>query len=878
MALEQVTVEYNLALEKAKAQFNGLVQTIQQGEQKITNSSKQANNQILSDEQKAHNKRVQFIKEETQDLAELQKRKKLAYSPEDISAYNKRIAETQQRIKTLNGETGNLVKSNSNLITSFKNIAGAVGIAFGVQQLLSFGKELIDIGYKSRGVSKAFNAIATSKDLAALQASTGFSVSDLQLKQLTVRANMFKISLNTLPSLLKFATVRAAETGQEVDYLVNSIIDGIGRQSPLILDNLGLSAIDVRTEFKKTGDMATAVANIIERDMANSVTSIDDATNSVQRLNAKFDNFKEAAGTVVVKKLDEISTILAADISWTDRFTASLNYLGQANPSLAILRLIGDNEKLAKTIIETEAALAKYNKEIQNTLIVTGDTETKIQQLVQILTMLDNLVLSNAEGFGFAALAVQHYEKQLNSLLNQAPVELTETLKGLNEELSALKEQFENTDINSPIFRTLQQQIKDLEARIESITNPTNKGSIAALEAEISRLSEKQKQLNTTTEASIEKYAQLQTKINELQRNISELKRLGDPLEKFNIERIGDDIEVSKKQLKDLESIMEGIADKTLTASQMLKKFDDEIKNLKKSTGDASIGGFLTEDTIKKQEEFNSILTSSVTTLVGDLTGLFNAIGQQQDDAINRQLEGERTRAQEHFDIMKTIWQQQLESGQITKEEQFNQEVAYTEKINALEAKQAEVRRQQLRKQAIAEKANASFQLIIGTATSVAKNLANPPAIIAILALAAAQLAIIAATPIPEFAKGVVGLQGEGTETSDSIHAKLSKGESVITAKATRANKDALTAMNNGEYEKFVQQKYIMPALEVKREKQRNSFAESISRSMQSGTYDDSLLIHETRKNKQVSIRNADQIGKATARELGRNSYFKNRV
>jgi hypothetical protein len=221
-------------------------------------------------------------------------------------------------------------------------------------------------------------------------------------------------------------------------------------------------------------------------------------------------------------------------------------------------------------------------------------------------------------------------------------------------------------------------------------------------------------------------------------------------------------------------------------------------------------------------------------------------------------------------------WKQETIAN--TSEEQFNQETAYNEKINALEAKQAEVRRQQLRKQAIAEKANASFQLIIGTGTAVAKNLANPPAIIAILALAAAQLSIIAATPIPEFAKGVVGLQGAGTETSDSIHAKLSKGESVITAKATRANKDALTAMNNGEYEKFVAQKYIMPALEVRREKQRNSFAENISRSMQSSTYDDSLLIHETRKNKAVSIRNADQIGKATARELGRNSYFKNRV
>lgn len=37
----------------------------------------------------------------------------------------------------------------------------------------------------------------------------------------------------------------------------------------------------------------------------------------------------------------------------------------------------------------------------------------------------------------------------------------------------------------------------------------------------------------------------------------------------------------------------------------------------------------------------------------------------------------------------------------------------------------------------------------------------------------------------PKYARGVIGLHGSGTETSDSIDARLSKGESVMTAKAT---------------------------------------------------------------------------------------------
>ena len=46
------------------------------------------------------------------------------------------------------------------------------------------------------------------------------------------------------------------------------------------------------------------------------------------------------------------------------------------------------------------------------------------------------------------------------------------------------------------------------------------------------------------------------------------------------------------------------------------------------------------------------------------------------------------------------------------------------------------------------------------------------------------------------FKDGVVDLEGAGTETSDSIPAWLSKGESVITAKATRENKTELEWLN----------------------------------------------------------------------------------
>jgi len=50
-------------------------------------------------------------------------------------------------------------------------------------------------------------------------------------------------------------------------------------------------------------------------------------------------------------------------------------------------------------------------------------------------------------------------------------------------------------------------------------------------------------------------------------------------------------------------------------------------------------------------------------------------------------------------------------------------------------------------------------------------------------------------TDVPKYARGVIGLRGGGTSTSDSIPAMLSKDESVMTAKATRAFAPQLAAM-----------------------------------------------------------------------------------
>ena len=101
--------------------------------------------------------------------------------------------------------------------------------------------------------------------------------------------------------------------------------------------------------------------------------------------------------------------------------------------------------------------------------------------------------------------------------------------------------------------------------------------------------------------------------------------------------------------------------------------------------------------------------------------------------------------------------------------------------------------------QSVAYKLLASAEAPMNTYTAATAALKIPitgqlqAALITIQGLA--QVAKINATPLPKFAGGVIGINGNGHGTSDSIPAMISRGESVVTARATSVFAPQLAAM-----------------------------------------------------------------------------------
>ena len=185
--------------------------------------------------------------------------------------------ETGQFSKGVSGAKKEIGALESSMNNFAKNMGGMIAGAFAVDALLSFGKEASDLAGKLTGVEAAFKKIDNGGLLKNLRAATKGTVSDLELMQNAVKAENLGLPVEQLGTYFEFARRTAKATGESVDFLVQSIVTGIGRKSPLILDNLGISTTQLNEQLKKTPDFATAVGVVIADKMAKAGEDVDTA-------------------------------------------------------------------------------------------------------------------------------------------------------------------------------------------------------------------------------------------------------------------------------------------------------------------------------------------------------------------------------------------------------------------------------------------------------------------------------------------------------------------------------------------------------------------------------------------------------------------------
>lgn len=303
-----------------------------------------------------------------------------------LQEVSSRMAELKQNAKSF-GELAASDQANGmlygNMMTKAAELFGsyAQGFKDSVKELIDGGLEMAET---ADGVTKAFKDMDQPDLLENLRKATKNTVNDVQLMTAAVQANDFRIPLEDLGKYLQFAQLKAQQTGQSVDYMTNSIVTGLGRKSPLILDNLGISAAEISEKTKETGDFMKAVAEIVDTQLAAAGETYISAADRAAQKTVELQNAQKALGDEILPLKEQWDDAYAdmqlntiSLISWCVKHQGVVKTLGILLTAFTVVAIATSNAIKTNIVVTKGAAAAQ---QAWNVVCATGTGLMKLLQ------------------------------------------------------------------------------------------------------------------------------------------------------------------------------------------------------------------------------------------------------------------------------------------------------------------------------------------------------------------------------------------------------------------------------------------------------------------------------------------------------------------
>ena len=248
-----------------------------------------------------------------------------------------------------------------NMLTKAAGAVASLG-----SEIFASVQQGVELAKQGEGIRIAFERLGRGDILEGLRQATHGTVTDLELMKAAVKFNDFKLPLDELGTMLQFAQQKAKDTGQSVDYMTESIVNGLGRKSLMILDNLGLSAAEIKEKMAETGDMTKAVGAIIREQMSKAGDYVETAADRAAQANVSLQNKMEELGRKFAP-VEEASSQL-----WTSMKIGILDIIG--GPLATLLNQL------------TEAGRLK--NQLNNMNGEPGSGNTKVDQQLKKLNVI----------------------------------------------------------------------------------------------------------------------------------------------------------------------------------------------------------------------------------------------------------------------------------------------------------------------------------------------------------------------------------------------------------------------------------------------------------------------------------------------------------
>ncbi len=326
----------------------------------------------------------------------------------------KSINKVDGAIKKQNETLKNSAKEHESFISKIKGkwvaFAGAItGQIVAIKKAFDMAQEAAKFNQSMTAMSKRFGVDA-DKMLKKLKEVSDGTVSNADLVSAANRAMALNVTkdIDQMAKLLEVARVRAQTMGITTTQAFNDIATGIGRQSPLILDNLGIITKGWADEAKAAGKAYDQqfLLNKILKDGEQIIAKTGEVTlteaESIQQFSAAAENAKVSIGqsflpiltkllgviTPLIQKFSvlpkEIKTLISSVVLLTPAVIALSAAFGPLGLLLGSIAAVGAGAALALSNVgdESDKLIDKYeglNEAMTQQLALSGDQKSQIQ-------------------------------------------------------------------------------------------------------------------------------------------------------------------------------------------------------------------------------------------------------------------------------------------------------------------------------------------------------------------------------------------------------------------------------------------------------------------------------------------------------------------
>lgn len=213
----------------------------------------------------------------------------------------------------------------------------AIGVGFGALGLINRAREVESVGAAFENLTRSIGGTADSF-LGKLRKATKDTVADLDLMRIANNA----VLLTAATSEDQFATL--AETarrlgravGRDTVEAINDLTLGIGRQSRLILDNLGLVVRvgDANEDYARKVNKTVEQLNVQERQQAFVIAAMDAARTKVRELGPDIDTLNDAWGRFTAQ-ISNTANVIATAFVGSGPFNAISDFLQESRSQIA---------------------------------------------------------------------------------------------------------------------------------------------------------------------------------------------------------------------------------------------------------------------------------------------------------------------------------------------------------------------------------------------------------------------------------------------------------------------------------------------------------------------------------------------------------------